>query len=67
LDGIKVSSIPFGFASFISSILYYVVDKDVHHVRFLRLRDVQIAFGILFWCLHPKTFLFISQVLSFFY
>jgi len=58
LDNMKVLGTPFEFASFSSSFLQYMLDKDVCHVEaFLNLGDVQITFGILsMFC--PKIFQF---------
>jgi hypothetical protein len=48
-DNIKILGIPFGFDYFSLSFLQKALNENVHHVdELLRLRDVHIAFGILF-------------------
>ncbi len=48
-DGIKILGVPFGFASFAFSFLQEVLSENVRHVDvFPRLRNVQVAFDILF-------------------
>jgi hypothetical protein len=48
LNGIKILSVMIRFLYFFSSLLYDVLDKDVHHAEaLLKLGHVQIAFSIL--------------------
>jgi hypothetical protein len=50
-DGIVILGVPFGYTSFTSSFLQEVLIEDVWHANvFPRLKDVQVAFGILFRC-----------------
>jgi hypothetical protein len=51
VDNIRIMGILFGFSYFLSSFLQKDLDEDVHHANVLsRLRDVQVAFQIFFWC-----------------
>jgi len=51
LNGIRVLGLPFGSASFSFSFLQVVLNEDVRHVEtFLKLKDVQVAFGIFSQC-----------------
>lgn len=51
LDNIKVLGIPFGSPSFAFFFIQYALDDNVCHVEaLLSLRNILVAFGILFWC-----------------
>jgi hypothetical protein len=56
-DNIKVLGVPFGFVSFSYSFLCDVLDENVCHANvLLKLKDVQIAFGILCRCFTQSPF-----------
>ncbi len=64
---IKILGVLFGSGSFFSSFLQEVLDEDVRHGHvFLKLGDVQVAFGILFQCFIQR-FSYLFHYFSFFW